>query len=170
MIAYVKPCGVIKNISVLLVFGFFTSSVFAENANITLCESQEDIYFSCPVPGGKIVSVCAFNNINPSSGYVQYRYGTPEKIELFYPQTKMPPEGRFYVVDASEGSVNKAIIKFYNGRYTYLVSQAFVSFLTVLKDGKVVLRKYCDSGRYSFVSRVALKGIEALPKSAEDFK
>jgi hypothetical protein len=156
--------------SLLLMLGFFMSPAFAGEGDVTLCESHEDIYFSCPLPGGKVVSVCAHNNDKPSSGYVQYRYGAPEKIELVYPQSKVPPEGRFYVVNASEGSVSLNIIKFYNGRYTYLVAQAFKSFLTVLKDGKLVLRKSCERGSYSFINRKALKGIEALPKSAEDFR
>ncbi|UVM38697.1 hypothetical protein LOY28_29035 [Pseudomonas sp. B21-017] len=152
------------------VFGVFISSAFAEEEEVTLCESQEDIYFSCPLPGGEIVSVCAFGNNKPSSGYVQYRYGVPEKLELTYPQSKVPPKGRFYVVNASEGSANLNIIKFYNGRYTYLVAQAFRSYLTVLKDGALTFRKSCEAGGYAFINRNALKGIEALPKSAEDFK
>lgn len=152
-----------------MIFGFFISPIFAEEADVTLCEPDEDIYFSCPLPGGKVVSVCASGNDDPSSGYVQYRYGAPEKIELVYPKSKLPPEGRFYLVDASEGSVNLDIIKFYNGKYTYRVAQAFVSFLSVLKDDKVILRKSCEAGGYAFVNRAASKGIEALPKSAEDF-
>ncbi|WDG91883.1 hypothetical protein PUP49_00280 [Pseudomonas chlororaphis] len=160
----------IKVLFVFLIFGFFIFPVFAGEADITLCELHEDIYFSCPLPGGKIVSVCASGNDKPSSGYVQYRYGAPEKIEFVYPKEKLPPKGRFYVVNASEGSVNLDIIKFYNGKYTYFVAQAFVSFLTVLKDDKVVLRKSCEAGGYAFVSRAASRGIEALPKSAEDFR
>lgn len=160
----------IKLSFMLLAFNFFVPSAFAGDTDVTLCESHEDIYFSCPLPSGKIVSVCASNNDKPSSGYVQYRYGTLKKIELVYPQSKVPPEGRFYVVNASEGSVNLNIIKFYNGKYTYLVAQAFRSFLTVLKGEEVVLRKSCERGGYSFINRKALKGIEALPKSAEDFR
>jgi hypothetical protein len=136
----------------------------------TLCSAEEDIYFSCPLSGGKTVSVCAQGNNKPTAGYVQYRYGVPGKIEMLYPQKNVPPKGKFFVVDASEGSVNLNNIKFKKGPYTYLVNQAFVSFLTVLKDDKVVFRQSCSAGGYSFVSRVARQGIEALPKSAEDFR
>jgi hypothetical protein len=136
----------------------------------TLCSAEEDIYFSCPLTGGKTVSVCAQGNNKPTAGYVQYRYGVPGKIEMLYPQKNVPPKGKFFVVDASEGSVNLNNIKFKKGPYTYLVNQAFVSFLTVLKDDKVVFRQSCSAGGYSFVSRVARQGIEALPKSAEDFR
>ncbi|WNZ84223.1 hypothetical protein [Pseudomonas sp. P108] len=136
----------------------------------TLCSAEEDIYFSCPLTGGKTVSVCAQGNNKPTAGYVQYRYGVPGKIEMLYPQKNVPPKGKFFVVDASEGSVNLNNIKFKKGPYTYLVNQAFVSFLTVLKDDNVVFRQSCSAGGYSFVSRVARQGIEALPKSAEDFR
>ena len=154
----------------LLMFGFFMYPAFAGEGDVTLCESYEDIYFSCPLPGGKIVSVCALGNDKPSSGYVQYRYGAPKKSELIYPKSKVPPEGRFYVVNASEGSAYLNTIKFYNGRYTYFVAQAFRSYLTVLKDGELILRKTCEAGGYAFINRNALKGIGALPKSTEDFK
>jgi hypothetical protein len=73
-------------------------------------------------------------------------------------------------VDASEGSVNLGLIKFKVGRYTYIVAQAFVSFLTVLKDGEVIFRKSCDAGGHAFINRAALKGIESVPKSEEDFQ
>nr|WP_315445025.1 hypothetical protein [uncultured Pseudomonas sp.] len=136
----------------------------------TLCSDDEDIYFSCPLQGGKTVSICAQGNSKPTAGSVQYRFGVPGKIEMVYPKTASPPKGKFFVVDASEGSVNLNIIKFKSGAYTYLVNQAFVSYLSVLKDDKVVFRQSCSAGGYSFVSRVARQGIEALPKSAEDFR
>ncbi|WP_050585941.1 hypothetical protein [Pseudomonas syringae] len=141
-----------------------------DSLGMTLCTAEEDVYFSCPLPGNKIVSVCASNNETPSSGYVQYRYGTPDNMELLYPNKKAPPAGKFFLVDASEGSVNKSIIKFKNGRYTYLLAQAFSSYLTVLKDDKLLLRKNCEEGGYAFISRKADQGIETVSKSAEDFK
>ncbi|MCW6057993.1 hypothetical protein [Pseudomonas fragariae (ex Marin et al. 2024)] len=141
-----------------------------DSLGMTLCAAEEDVYFSCPLPGNKIVSVCASNNKAPGSGYVQYRYGTPDNMELLYPNKKAPPVGKFFLVDASEGSVNKGIIKFKNGRYTYLLAQAFVSYLTVLKDGKLLLRKNCEEGGYAFISRKADQGMETVSKSAEDFK
>ncbi|WP_123515731.1 hypothetical protein [Pseudomonas frederiksbergensis] len=162
-----------KKYSFVLSFSLFisavTTPVFAGGENSTLCDSSEDIYFSCPLVGGKTVSICASGNDKPASGYVQYRYGVPGKVELIFPQKKDPPKGRFFIVNASEGSVNMDIIKFKTGRYTYLVAQAFVGFLTVLKDDKVVLRQSCDAGGDAFVSRLARKGIQTIPKSPEDF-
>ncbi len=136
----------------------------------TLCSDDEDIYFSCPLVGGKTVSVCARGNNKPTAGFVQYRYGVPSKIEMVYPKTALPPKGKFFVVKASEGSVNLNIIKFKNGAYTYLVNQAFLSYLTVLKDDKAVFRQYCGEGGNAYINRAALQGLETRPKSAEDFR
>lgn len=141
-----------------------------DEQNETLCSADEDIYFSCPLTGGKTVSVCAQGNNKPAAGSVQYRYGVPGKIEMLFPQKSAPPKGKFFVVNASEGSVNLDIIKFEKGPYTYLVNQAFVSNLTVLKDDKVIFRQSCGASSYAFVSRSARQGIEAQPKSAEDFR
>lgn len=136
----------------------------------TLCSDDEDIYFSCPLQGGKTVSICAQGNSKPTAGSVQYRYGVPGKIEMVYPKTALPPKGKFYVVNASEGSVDLNIIKFKSGAYTYLTNQAFVSFLTVLKDDKVVFRQRCGAGEHSYINRAALRGLETRQKSAEDFR
>lgn len=157
-----------------LIFSFYAVQVQAqmsdEEVDITLCALEEDIYFSCPLPGNKIVSICASGNINPDSGYVQYRYGSPEHVEMLFPLKKSPPKNKFFTVNASEGSVNKGIIKFKNGSYTYIVAQAFVSFLTVLKGDEVVLRKPCDEGGKAFLNPAVLQGIEEKQKSAEDFR
>lgn len=163
----------IKHFIVLIIsvvfMGATVVAVCAEN-NPTLCASGEDVYFSCPLLGGKMVSVCASGNNDPRFGYVQYRYGLMDNIELIYPIKKSPPLGRFFLVDASEGSVNLGLIKFKVGSYTYIVAQAFVSFLTVLKDGEVIFRKSCDAGGHAFINRAALKGIETVPKNGEDFR
>ncbi|MBT9264418.1 hypothetical protein KKQ10_06005 [Pseudomonas sp. MG-9] len=136
----------------------------------TLCSDDESIYFSCPLQGGKTVSICAQGNSKPTAGSVQYRYGVPGKIEMVYPKTASPPKGKFFVVDASEGSVNLNIIKFKSGAYTYLVNQAFASYLSVLKDDKVVFRQSCNAGSDAYIHRIAIFGLEARPKSAEDFR
>ena len=49
----------------------------------TLCASDERIIFSCPIRRpAKIVSLCASKNLTSERGYLQYRFGVPEKIEL----------------------------------------------------------------------------------------
>ncbi len=83
--------------------------------NSTLCEKGEDVYISCAFNSsldqdnylGKVASICAKNNTSPDSGYVQYRFGKPSygvgpaRIELQYPEQKIPPKGIFLKVPGS---------------------------------------------------------------------
>lgn len=163
-----KPSFAISIVTILMYMASW--QVMADEPDISLCAEDEDIYFSCSLSGGKIVSVCASGNTEPSAGYVQYRYGTPDRIEINYPEKMLPPRQHFFFVNASEGSVNKDIIKFKNGSYTYIVAQSTVSSLSVLNNKKVVFRKSCNEGSNAFVSRAARQGIESIPKSAEDFR
>lgn len=147
----------------------FPGSVYADMEK-NLCFPGENIYFSCSLENGKIASICARDNVSPIQGYVQYRYGGVGAVELEYPKKHVAPKGVFYLVDASEGSVNQNIIKFRSGPYTYLLNQAFVSFLTVLDKGEVISRKYCQAGIHAHLTSEALKGVEMIDKSEEDFK
>ncbi|MFC0667515.1 hypothetical protein ACFSKY_13270 [Azotobacter chroococcum] len=139
------------------------------SADTTLCASQEDIYFSCHLMGGKIVSVCASKDTTATTGYVQYRYGLPASLEMIFPKEITPPKGVFKFVNASEGSVNKDILKFKNGGYTYIVHQSYISGLSVIRNKSVIFRQGCTDDRYSFISRKARRVIDEIKKSEEDF-
>jgi hypothetical protein len=143
--------------------------VFASD-EVTLCSPDEEVYFSCPLEGGKIVSACAHSNTAPNKGYVKYRYGVPTKIELECPDINRPPSEAFHYVNATEGSVSSDILKFERGAYTYLITQSFVSHLRVLKNGMPIFRQYCDESSYASLNPKILKGVREKPKSPEDFK
>jgi hypothetical protein len=51
----------------------------------TLCLSDEQAIFSCHTATKKIISVCASKELAPDHGYLQYRFGTPDKIEVSVP-------------------------------------------------------------------------------------
>nr|WP_298117318.1 hypothetical protein [uncultured Pseudomonas sp.] len=138
--------------------------------DITLCTSNEDIYFSCPFKNGKIISVCASGNTSPNTGYVQYRYGKPDKLELIHPKKKIPPENIIYYVDATEGSAIRDILKFKIGEFTYIIHQSFFSGLTVLKNDEIVFKKTCEAGGNAVISRKVNSGINEIHKSEEDFR
>src|SRR5713101_6833009 len=55
----------------------------------SLCATNERIIFSCLVKRpAKIVSVCASKDLTSESGYLQYRFGLPEKLELEFPKDR----------------------------------------------------------------------------------
>ncbi|MEE4465544.1 hypothetical protein V2S84_26040, partial [Azotobacter chroococcum] len=57
---------------------------------------------------------------------------------MSFPTKITPPKGVFKLVNASEGSVNKDILKFKNGDYTYLVHQSYISGLSVIRKKSVI--------------------------------
>src|ERR1700741_4134038 len=67
----------------------------ASHAN-SLCAKDERIIFSCPIKRpAKIVSVCASKDLTSDRGYIQYRFGLPEKVELEYPKERSGSQQKF---------------------------------------------------------------------------
>src|SRR5213592_3963102 len=55
----------------------------------SLCAKDERIIFSCPIKRpAKIVSVCASKDLTSDRGYIQYRFGLPDKVELEFPKER----------------------------------------------------------------------------------
>jgi hypothetical protein len=62
----------------------------------TLCAKTERVIFACVLRRpAKIVSVCAAKNLTRETGYVQYRFGSPAKIELEYPKERTGTQQKF---------------------------------------------------------------------------
>jgi hypothetical protein len=59
-------------------------------ARETLCGDDEQTAFSCHV-GEKLVSLCASSDLSKRRGWVQYRFGKPDHLELAYPKAKQHP-------------------------------------------------------------------------------
>ncbi|MGQ0762024.1 MAG: hypothetical protein ACT4OT_08410 [Acidobacteriota bacterium] len=62
----------------------------------TLCAKTERVIFACALRRpAKIVSVCASKDLTRDTGYVQYRFGSPAKIELEYPKDRAGTQQKF---------------------------------------------------------------------------
>lgn len=62
----------------------------------SLCEKDEKIVFSCPIrKPAKIVSLCSSKELTKESGYLQYRFGLPGKIELEFPKQREQTQSAF---------------------------------------------------------------------------
>jgi hypothetical protein len=62
----------------------------------SLCAMDERIVFSCPMEEpAKILSVCASKDLTSDSGYLQFRFGPPGKIELEYPKDRKGTQEKF---------------------------------------------------------------------------
>lgn len=148
---------------------FFAGVAMAQDAEKTLCESSETIYFSCNLESSnKIVSVCASRNSDPSHGYVKYRFGNLNKIDIEYPDKDVTPINVFRMTDASEGSMNGLHLKFIKNGYTYVVSSQSPGELYVASDRGIVFDKICKAGQYKTFPEDAYKGLKWFPKTDVD--
>ena len=80
----------IARVSVAACLVFVTSMAQGQ----THCHSNERVVFSCSI-GEKTASVCASEISSPSQGYLQYRFGALDSIEMEYPNRKQHPQGLF---------------------------------------------------------------------------
>ncbi|MBC8735377.1 hypothetical protein F6X40_00630 [Paraburkholderia sp. UCT31] len=146
---------------------FAYANELAPQEEITLCNEGEDVYFSCPLDNGKVISVCAKNNLNPKQGYVKYKYGAGRDI-FVYPKNGIPPNKILKLSDVSEGSIRGLHLKFENGPYTYVVSSVWPGQLYVLKNKKIVFDKQCQASKYKSFSNKIFDGVNQAPPSEVD--
>ena len=151
----------IKNLLIWLCLLTFSTVFAAPSEEETLCAPHEDIYFSCH-EGRKIISVCASGNISPVNGYVQYRIGRPNAIEMEYPDMPNSPKEHFYLSNISGGNLNFTHLKFTSSKYNYVVFAGDVSGVYVKKDGKTLANLRCEAGDYRRFSPKMSRGIKTV--------
>lgn len=88
----------------------------------SLCSPAEKSIFSCQV-GKKTLSVCASRDLDDTKGVLLYRFGTPEKVELTYPEKPGHPNKHFTanrLYSSAEGSLIMEL-GFQRGNVSYTV-------------------------------------------------
>jgi hypothetical protein len=93
----------------------------------SLCARGEVDYFSCPVKGGKILSICsnlAEVDTSEPGHWVQYRFGRPSRVELAYPREKRESLSRFegHVFAPHGNPTETTELRFMNEKTYYSVS------------------------------------------------
>ena len=88
--------------------------------SVSLCSKTEKILFSCLVkPNYKIVSLCASTQLTKIEGYLQYRFGTPAKVELEYPKQRADSQKAFEYNHYFRAQVDLTEISFSIDGYDY---------------------------------------------------
>ena len=102
-------------------------------ASDSLCQPTEVAYFSCHTTSGKQIALCGSplkreakdtEQFRHGNGYLQYRFGTKQRIEKLYPEDKRASLEKFtggYFLPAGAAS---ASLSFLAGGYTYSVGIA----------------------------------------------
>jgi len=114
----------------LLVAGVLTSSTAASLAGDlqagTLCAKNERIIFSCPIRRpAKIVSLCASKDLASDRGYLQYRFGLPENIELEFPKDRTGSPQKFQYSHYFRAQVDMTEISFTLNGYQYQITDDY---------------------------------------------
>ena len=88
----------------------------------SLCNADEKIVFSCTTkPAGKIVSLCGSKDLAKDKGYLQYRFGLPNKIELEFPEKREQTQQAFKYTHYFRAQVDQTEISFTSNGYQYSI-------------------------------------------------
>lgn len=89
-----------------------------------LCRSNEATIFNCDIKESKkIASICTSNDFAEDRGYIQYRYGTPNKIDLEFPKDLQNSRSEFGYDEYSRPDLSTFVVGFKNGGYRYEISE-----------------------------------------------
>ncbi len=131
MIKLIRKCLVFV---AALVTVFFTAGKHDQSVvdaslvqrNISLCSKDEKVIFTCPVkPNNKIVSLCASTHVTKTDGYLQYRFGTPAKIELEFPKERTGSQKAFEYNHYFRAKVDLTEISFSIDDYGYTLFDTY---------------------------------------------
>jgi hypothetical protein len=82
----------------VIIFGSHQSSAVSPRNPLSpsLCNRDERVIFACLLKQpAKIVSICASKDLTGETGYLQYRFGSPGKIELEFPKDRTGTQQKF---------------------------------------------------------------------------
>jgi hypothetical protein len=139
----------------------------------TLCAKDERVIFACRLKRpAKILSICASKNLTSETGYLQYRFGLPGKIELEFPKSRTGTQEKFdYMhyfraqfdlteINFTVEGVNYSVFDDYNGEEKPAISLEGVS-INQPGTGKEEVRFICRTKSktdYTDLQAVLAKG------------
>jgi hypothetical protein len=89
----------------------------------TLCAPEEMVIFSCSA-GPRTASICASSGLSKDHGTMQYRFGSPGKLELAYPATPAKAAVDFKGGWMAFSGGGGAFLRFSNGPFEYTIFSA----------------------------------------------
>jgi hypothetical protein len=86
-----------------------------------LCTPNEKVFLSCKVKTGKTLSVCGSANFSQNEGYLQYRYGRQNAVELTFPEIERDSLSKFKWRTDPHAGVEANWLIFYRSKFQYTV-------------------------------------------------
>jgi hypothetical protein len=139
----------------------------------SLCAPDEVVAFTCALPKKKVASLCASKDAGPTTGYVQYRFGSKKKVELTFPAPKEPAAQHFLGREVHWTKGGATSLRFSSGRFAYLVytganNDWHWSGVVVFKGSQVVRRLACVDADDVFIPYDWLKTL-SLPEDRQEY-
>jgi hypothetical protein len=120
-------------------------------AGHSLCAAGEKVVFSCSVPNGKVVSLCASPDLSRDTGYLQYRFGRDtDSVEMQFPHSTHRADGTFKYLQEYFAKGGTTALSFWVGPFRYSVFRTTSAFgfngagIIVSKERKRVAYMRCD--------------------------
>jgi len=127
----------------------FCTLVTSASAATTLCLSDESSLFSCRA-GTKVISVCGSKDLAPDRGHLQYRFGSPNNVELTIPPDHLvPPASSALAGTLMFSGGGGDYLRFKAEGYEYVVYTAIgkgwgeKDGVAIIKDGKRLAHISC---------------------------
>jgi hypothetical protein len=118
----------------------------------TLCNEQEKILLTCGIQNSEnIVSICAANlKTSNNSNYIEYRYGTKNKIQLIYKVVEKNKNTLYRYTDSANYTT---YFGFNNKGYSYSIgvpqeTYGAKVFLTIQQGDKIFSNKQCNTNSF----------------------
>jgi hypothetical protein len=137
-----------------------SEKAMASNAS-SFCTAAETVVFACQT-GAKQVSVCASRTVSPTTGYVQYRFGSSgaagksgAPLEIAHPAGQVHPLKAAYGSNETFSGGGGAWMRFRNPPYAYVVYSGIGRWgpsgeptskegVVIEKDGNAVANLKCN--------------------------
>jgi len=159
-----------KKIVVGCLLNWFLINTAVGQAN--LCQADENIIFSCETEHNKLLSVCGSKQLSSSPGYLQYRFGQPDKIELTYPATQVLPASAFQGRAQMFSGGGAVYLRFKIKEYDYILYTGSgkgwaVNGLVLLDYSKFTSYLMCKNDMVSEISPQLLEQLK-IPQDSDD--
>lgn len=117
----------IRNWIIQMRFVFLTllsigTAAYASEAYPSHCSNDEKIVFNCKIRNSsKILSLCASRDLSDTSGHLQYRFGSSDKVELEFPKERKRSQKKFLYQHYYRYQVDRTEISFVNHGHKYKI-------------------------------------------------
>lgn len=103
----------------VLLLGLPSFPALAAPLSQSLCKPGEKIIYSCQTARKKTASLCTSADYPDKRSRLQYRFGTASKIEMQFPDTPQPAEGRFFRSYTMYSGGYESHVRFSTDSYDY---------------------------------------------------